>query len=83
MTIAGIVLDGIWLVFSSHNISQINYLKIKEAMTVTYGLIVVKLLFLGYLIVVEGVMGGGNQKNEINNNKDNYVYDVNDNLRKK
>ncbi len=55
MTIAGVVLDGIWLAFSSRNVSQINYLKIKEAMWVTYGLIVIKLMFLAYLIVVEGV----------------------------
>lgn len=48
--IAAMLLDGIWLVFSSHHVSQINYLRLSSAMTLTYFLLGVKFLFFVYLL---------------------------------
>jgi hypothetical protein len=53
MIIAAMLLDGVWLVFSSHHVSQINYLKLSSAMTLTYFLLGVKFLFFIYLLAFE------------------------------
>ncbi len=53
LIIAAMLLDAIWLVFSSHHVSQINYLNLSSAMVLTYILFGVKVLFFIYLIVFE------------------------------
>jgi hypothetical protein len=50
LIIAAMLLDGIWLVFSSHHVSQINYLNLHSAMVLTYFLLGVKVLFFIYLL---------------------------------
>lgn len=49
--IASILLDLIWIVFSSHNVSQINLLNMTEATIITYILLCVKVLYLVYLLI--------------------------------
>ncbi len=51
LNISAMLLDGIWLVFSSHHVSQINYLNLHSAMIFTYVLLGVKACFLIYLLV--------------------------------
>jgi hypothetical protein len=51
LDIASIVLDGIWLIFSSNHISQINNLNLSEVTLLTYILIVIKFLLLIYLVI--------------------------------
>ena len=50
LVIAGMILDAIWLVFSSHHVSQINYLNLESAMFFTYILIGVKAAFFVYIL---------------------------------
>ena len=53
LNVAAMLLDGVWLVFSSHHVSQINYLNLQSAMFFTYCLLVVKAVFFVYLLAVE------------------------------
>ncbi len=53
LLVAAILLDGIWLVFSSHHVSQINYLNLQSAMFFTYLLLGFKFLFFVYLLAYE------------------------------
>lgn len=50
LIIAALLLDGVWLVFSSHHVSQITYLNFQSSITLTYFLLGVKSLFFIYLL---------------------------------
>ena len=51
--VAALVLDFIWLSFSSEEISQINYMKSDWTIVFTYVLLVAKIVLLVYLLAVE------------------------------
>ena len=53
LTITGIVLDFIWLGFVAWKVSLIDYMNLPAADILTYILIVVKVVFLFYLVLVE------------------------------
>jgi hypothetical protein len=53
LILASILLDIVWIALSSNDLNQINFMSQKFATIVTYILLGVKIVLLGYLLLVE------------------------------
>lgn len=53
IVLASILIDIVWIVVASGTPSQINFISLESAETLTYFLLVVKALLFGYLLFFE------------------------------
>ena len=59
LTIVAICLDFVWISFVAWKISLINLMNLPAADILTYIMIVVKVVFLLYLLLIEKSFSGG------------------------
>jgi hypothetical protein len=53
LTVAAILLDIVWIALCSFDVNQINFMRVDVCIVVSYVLLGVKIVLLGYLVVVE------------------------------
>ena len=62
LTIVAICLDFVWISFVAWSISLINFMNLPAADILTYIMIVVKVVFLLYLLLIEKSFSGEEDK---------------------
>ena len=60
LVLSSILMDVIWIVVSSDSLSQINFISMQAAQTLTYLLLVVKACLFGYLLFFEKAFDDSN-----------------------